>query len=50
MIKGQDYEESSGNVFEDLGIENPEQELLKAELLYLIHKAIAEKFPTTQSD
>lgn len=43
MIKGEDYEESSGNVFEDLEFENSEQELLKARLSYCVHKAIAEK-------
>lgn len=43
MVKNKDYEESSGNVFEDLGFENPEQELLKAKLAHCIHKAIAEK-------
>ena len=35
-----DYEESSGNVFADLGLPNPEQELLKANLTLQIFRAI----------
>jgi predicted XRE-type DNA-binding protein len=38
-----ELEKSSGNVFKDLGVENPEQELLKAELAYCVFKAIDEK-------
>jgi predicted XRE-type DNA-binding protein len=34
---------SSGNVFADLGFENPEEMLLKAELVRQISKAIKEK-------
>lgn len=37
------FERSSGNVFEDLGIENPDQELLKAKLAFFVHEAIQEK-------
>jgi predicted XRE-type DNA-binding protein len=33
-------EESSGNLFADLGFSNPEQELLKANLTLQIHKII----------
>jgi predicted XRE-type DNA-binding protein len=33
-------EESSGNVFADLGLPNPEQELLKARLTLQIHKIV----------
>jgi predicted XRE-type DNA-binding protein len=33
-------EESSGNVFADLGLVNPEQELLKARLTFQIYKII----------
>jgi predicted XRE-type DNA-binding protein len=33
-------EESSGNVFADLGLPNPEQELLKVRLTLQIHKII----------
>jgi predicted XRE-type DNA-binding protein len=33
-------EESSGNVFADLGLPNPEQELLKARLTFQIYKII----------
>jgi predicted XRE-type DNA-binding protein len=35
-----DYEESSGNVFADLGLPHPEQELLKAELTLQIFRSI----------
>jgi predicted XRE-type DNA-binding protein len=43
MVKDNDYEKSSGNVFEDLEFENSEQELLKAELAHCVHKARLEK-------
>jgi predicted XRE-type DNA-binding protein len=35
-----DFEESSGNVFADLGLPHPEQELLKANLTLQIHRLI----------
>ena len=35
-----EYEESSGNVFADLGLPNPEQELLKANLTLQILRTI----------
>jgi predicted XRE-type DNA-binding protein len=35
--------ESSGNVFADLGLANPEQELLKAKLLLQIYRTIRER-------
>jgi predicted XRE-type DNA-binding protein len=35
-----DYEESSGNVFADLGFPNPEKELLKAHLTLQIYRLI----------
>jgi predicted XRE-type DNA-binding protein len=35
-----DYEKSSGNVFADLGLPHPEQELLKARLTLQIHRII----------
>lgn len=35
--------ESSGNVFADLGLPNPEQELLKARLTLQIHSIIKER-------
>ena len=38
-----DYEESSGNVFEDLGLPNSEQELVKAKLTVKIYKLIKER-------
>jgi len=43
MNKNIEFEESSGNVFEDLGFENPEHELLKAKLAFYIQKDIKEK-------
>ena len=36
-------EKSSGNIFEDLGFENPEEELAKAKLIYTVNKIIEEK-------
>ncbi|HTZ74694.1 MAG TPA: helix-turn-helix transcriptional regulator [Candidatus Aquilonibacter sp.] len=41
--------EGSGNVFADLGIANPEQELLKAQLTLQIH-AILEESEMTQTE
>lgn len=38
-----EYEVSSGNVFADLGIENPEEELTKAQLAWEIETAIKKK-------
>lgn len=35
-----DYEKSSGNVFEDIGFKNPENEALKAQLTLQIFKII----------
>ncbi len=35
-----DVEASSGNVFADLGLPNPEQELLKADLTLQVYKAL----------
>ncbi len=49
MGKSIDFEESSGNVFKDLCFENPEQELLKAQLAYYVQKAISEKKLTQSS-
>ena len=37
------YEESSGNVFADLGIENPEEALTKSELVRQIAKIIKKR-------
>lgn len=44
-----DYEESSGNVFADLGLPNPEQELVKAELTVQIFKILKDR-GLTQTD
>jgi predicted XRE-type DNA-binding protein len=38
-----EYEISSGNVFADLGIENPEEEFTKAKLAWEIEKIIKKK-------
>lgn len=43
MKKKIDYEESSGNVFADLGIENPEEALAKSELARQIANIIKKK-------
>jgi len=37
------YEASSGNVFADLGLRNPEQELLKAQLTVQIYRLIRDR-------
>jgi predicted XRE-type DNA-binding protein len=44
-----DYEESSGNVFADLGFRNSKQELLKAKLTVEIYKLL-KKRGITQSE
>ena len=41
-------EMSSGNVFADIGIENPEEELTKAKLVWEIEKIIKSKKLTQQ--
>ena len=38
-----DHEKSSGNVFADLGLPNPKQELLKAKLTVQIYRLIKER-------
>ena len=38
-----EYEESSGNVFRDLGFENPEEEVRKVELAYKLNTIIDKK-------
>lgn len=43
MKKKIEYEDSSGNVFADLGIENPEEALAKSELARQIGKLIKKK-------
>lgn len=43
MSKKPQYDESSGNVFADLGIENPEDALAKSELARQIAKIIKKK-------
>ena len=37
------YEISSGNIFADIGVENPEEALVKAELVTHIHDVIKKK-------
>lgn len=39
----EEIEMSSGNVFADLGVENPEEELTKAKLAWEIHQIIKKK-------
>ncbi len=48
MIKKIEFEESSENVFADLGIENPEEALAKFELARQISKLIKKKKLTQQ--
>lgn len=38
-----EYKESSGNVFADLGLPNPEQELVKAELTLQIYRILKDR-------
>ncbi len=37
------YEIGSGNIFADIGLPNPEQELVKAELTVQIHRALKQR-------
>ncbi|MBA3721134.1 MAG: XRE family transcriptional regulator [Parachlamydiaceae bacterium] len=48
MIKKINFEESSGNVFADLGVENSEEALAKSELARQIAKLIKKKKLTQQ--
>ena len=43
MNKKRDYELSSGNVFADIGLPNPEEALVKAELAHRISKVIRKR-------
>lgn len=43
QIEEIDFEMSSGNVFADIGIENPEEELTKAKLVWEIDQIIKKK-------
>lgn len=43
QIEEVEYEMSSGNVFADIGIENPEEELTKAKLVWEIEQIIKTK-------
>lgn len=43
MKRRRDYEESSGNVFADLGFRNSKQELLKAKLTVEIYKLLKKR-------
>ncbi len=38
-----DYTESSGNVFKDLGLPNPDERLAKAKLAYKINRLVADR-------
>ena len=44
MRRKPDYEESSGNVFADLGFRNSKQELLKAKLTVEIYRLVDARF------
>ena len=48
MKRKRDYEESSGNVFADLGFRNSKQELLKAKLTVEIYKLLKKRGVTQQ--
>lgn len=43
MKRNKDYTVSSGNIFADLGVSNPEERLAKAELAYQINTLIQER-------
>ncbi len=38
-----DYTESSGNLFKDLGLPNPDERLAKAKLAYKINRLVADR-------
>jgi predicted XRE-type DNA-binding protein len=44
-----EYEDSNGNVFEDLGLRNSAQELLKAKLTLQLHKLLKEQGLTQEA-
>ena len=46
MKRKRDYEESSGNVFADLGFRNSKQELLKAKLTVEIYRLLKKRAVT----
>jgi predicted XRE-type DNA-binding protein len=48
MKRKRDFEESSGNVFADLGFRNSKQELLKAKLTVQIYKLLKARGLTQQ--
>jgi predicted XRE-type DNA-binding protein len=48
MRRKKDYEESSGNVFADLGFRNAKQELLKAKLTIEIYRLLKKRGVTQQ--
>ena len=48
MKRKRNYEESSGNVFADLGLRNPKQELLKAKLTLEIYRLLTKRGLTQQ--
>src|SRR4030088_3069187 len=43
MKKKNDYEVGSGNVFRDIGLRNPEQHLIKAQLMLKIDRLMKER-------
>ena len=48
MKRKKDYEDSSGNVFADLGFRNAKQELLKAKLTVEIYRLLKKRGVTQQ--
>jgi predicted XRE-type DNA-binding protein len=49
-IPDRNVEESSGNVFADIGVRNPEEELAKAKLMLLIKRAVeSQRLTQTQA-
>ncbi len=48
MKRKKDYQESSGNVFADLGFRNAKQELLKAKLTVEIYRLLKKRGHTQQ--
>ena len=48
MKRKKDYEDSSGNVFADLGFRNSKQELLKAKLTIEIYRLLKKRGVTQQ--
>ncbi len=48
MANEESYKKSCGNIFEDLGLENPKERLIKAEIAMKINEAIEKQKLTQQ--